>query len=70
MHSSHRLDRVRQLFEAVDRSIETGEWVNPEFDSLLSELEGAIADAYGPQSSSGSYPPGERTVLGRAKAAK
>ncbi len=39
--------KVRQLFDAIDRSIETGTWTKPQFDELLRQLESAIAEAYG-----------------------
>ncbi len=39
--------KVRQLFDAIDRSIETGAWTEPEFDELLRQVAEAIAEAYG-----------------------
>jgi recombinational DNA repair protein (RecF pathway) len=52
-----RAARVRQLFEAVDRSIETGSWTEPAFDELLRQLEEAIAEAYGAEPLSAVAPP-------------
>lgn len=45
-----RSEKVRALFDAVDRNIESGRWTEPQFDELLRELEGAISETYGPSS--------------------
>ena len=44
MHSA-RLNRVKELFERVDRQIESGGWIDDEFIGLLDELQHAIFEA-------------------------